>query len=372
MSLKRLFVVDKNHQAQCLKPVVEKFFPHDQISFLPLFTYGLHEFDFPRGLRMYDYPFTGYPQLKVGGADQFIKDPSIRERLESADEIFFACSPDHTGGVSFYLTIATYLGVEKAQQKFPAIKLDSLTEKSITNALLHCGSTHDDWCMELLRYGVAKRYFDYNFHVNSMGLFGSVLRHIGVDTRYFTISKNAVQLLYYVQKVGRIQVEALLKDMRNWQGTGKYKQQSFPSPELESEKNILPLAHHLKNEGFAVGEELLDTAKEWHNTVKHKQPPMYREASLGSPASQRAIIDTLVKNGLLNENDKHVAISEKGQLFLSNLHPECYDPDLPFRLQMWCEDWDNSMPKIDRYLRTFFGRQKRFFGKKLREEKEPY
>lgn len=75
------------------------------------------------------------------------------------------------------------------------------------------------------------------------------------------------------------------------------------------------------------------------------------------------MVEGLVRNGLLIEDDKYYSITAKGQEFLSLLHRECNDQDLPYRLHQWCQNWNDSKPTIDRYLRTFFGRQKRFFRK---------
>jgi hypothetical protein len=47
---------------------------------------------------------------------------------------------------------------------------------------------------------------------------------------------------------------------------------------------------------------------------------------------------------------------------LNRLHPDCEDPDLPFRLHAWCEAGAAAKPAIDRYIKTFFGKQKRFMA----------
>lgn len=49
-----------------------------------------------------------------------------------------------------------------------------------------------------------------------------------------------------------------------------------------------------------------------------------------------------------------------GAVTLSHLHPDCQDMDLPGRMNEWQNQWPASRGKIERYLRTFFGKQLRF------------
>ena len=52
-----------------------------------------------------------------------------------------------------------------------------------------------------------------------------------------------------------------------------------------------------------------------------------------------------------------------GRAFLEKLHPDCEDPDLPFRLSEWQHDPATGHAKAQRYLRTWFGKQKRFMNR---------
>lgn len=100
-------------------------------------------------------------------------------------------------------------------------------------------------------------------------------------------------------------------------------------------------------------------------TQKHQVPGAHR-VSLGSPASMHKIIENLGMAGLLDghqESEQEPAlwqISERGLALIDRLHPDCEDPDLPFRLDAWAAAGYASMPAIDRYVRTFFGKQLRF------------
>lgn len=316
MPKQRLFVVDKLSLKKWLEPTLRELFPQDDIQFFSIISFGIHQFDYPKGLKMHDFPYVGIPQLKEGGSADLLTKDLIKNTLSQADEIIFACTPDHTGAVAFYFMLVSFFGVEAAQKEYPVMNLEHYTPSAIKSAVENMGSTADEWFCEKLRYGVAKRYFEYNFHVNSMALLGLPLRHIGVDTQNYTMSKNSLQLLYFMEKqTSPLMFEPLMAHLSKWKGTGKYTSDNQPM------------------------------------------------RGLGCPASRVVILEDLVKHGLITLDGENYSISDKGRQFLKLLHPECYDLDLPYRLHQWCSEWNDSKPKIDRYLKTFFGRQKRFFGK---------
>lgn len=178
MAKQRLFVIDKPSVAKDLEPSIRKHFPEDDIRFISIITFGLHQFDYPKGLKMYDYPFVGIPQLKQGGRTDLYTAGYIENILRQADEIIFACSPDHTGTVSFYFMLVSFIGVEQAQAQYRALNISAYSPSEVENALMNIGTTSDDWYCEILRYGVAKRYFEYNFNANSIVLLGQVMRHL--------------------------------------------------------------------------------------------------------------------------------------------------------------------------------------------------
>jgi hypothetical protein len=106
--------------------------------------------------------------------------------------------------------------------------------------------------------------------------------------------------------------------MRNWQGTGKYPVSS------------------LAGARFGLG------AVEFQNYALH----------------------TLVDRRLVEEADDRYTLSEEGEAFLDVLHPDCEDPDQPFRTAAWTNlPYQEAEAAIGRYIRTFFGKQRRFIGK---------
>ncbi len=93
----------------------------------------------------------------------------------------------------------------------------------------------------------------------------------------------------------------------------------------------------------------------WRGTGK------YPLGEMGSPASRGALIDRLRTLRLVSKESKGIQLSPLGEEFLTRLHPDCKDLDLPQRLATWCTaGLEASKPGIDKYIRTVFGKQLRF------------
>lgn len=89
---------------------------------------------------------------------------------------------------------------------------------------------------------------------------------------------------------------------------------------------------------------------------------------IGNCVSRHQILTNLNDLGLTREDPKAVVLTKLGQAFIGVLHKDCYDPHLPRRLIEWRRaGLDASKPKIDRYIKTFFGKQISFQSKLFRE-----
>ena len=164
-----------------------------------------------------------------------------------------------------------------------------------------------------------KQVFHFNWSLNALPIFGDVLRHVGITENAF-ISKFQVLLLHALAERGPMSEGEIVFMMRYWKGSGKWGKR---------------------------GEDVF-----------------------GSPASRDAIMRQILEKGLLSALPinkegvrSRIAVSEIGRAFLSHLHPDSYDPDLGFRLAEWGKTWPASRPAMERYIRTYFGKQKRFFSK---------
>jgi len=279
---------------------------------------GLYEFQYPRGLRMRDYPRVSEPEWKARSLEQ----PTVWEArgeqvvpcniapddlLKNAQTIIFACDPDHSGVIAFDTLLTQALGANQDQASHPALLLTTTSKDGIQNAMEAMGSTRDNWFATARNAGLAKKFFDYNFNANALVLLGAALRKARCPVKEPRISKYGLQLLYSLRDEPAQDTNAILQRMESWKGTGRY----------------------------AV-------------------------TRLGSAASMTGIIDDLRASELIEDQPDQIGLTDTGYRFLECLHPDCRDPDLPARLQAWMTAWPDSKPAMARYLRTFFGKQKRF------------
>lgn len=309
-----VFVVENEHALRAIAPHIARRFSSSVYAITTRYL-GLYEFRYRRGLSMGDFPIIGDPNWKPRqrplpivfevSTSHFLPaglEPS--GLLSSAAQIWFAADPDPAGAVAFHVLLSETLGAAAAYATHPALHLHGLGEHSVSNAFDSPATTSDSWFNAARNAGIARRFFDFNFNVNALALFGPGLRKSNPSSDSYLVSKYSLQLLYALRETAPWRNDReLLQKMETWEGTGRY-----------------------------------------------------AACSMGSPASRPEILKGLRTAGLLDG----VALSAQGKAFLDLLHPECCDQDLPGRMSLWEQEWPASRPKIERYLRTFFGKQKRF------------
>lgn len=314
-------VTDKPSVSKAIAPIASKIYPQSEITFVHTLSLGLYWFNYPKQLKMDEVPFIQQPQWKLRHLDWFaakvfevrgdkfiISDYSVKETLNRADEIICAVDVDPTGIHAFQTLIAESCGEGMLKRPMKVVPLLSLSEQSIKKGFDSDCSNLDDWFITLYVQGKIKRYFEFNFNVNSAVLFGRALSDVGINRSAFILSKFSLAILYYMRNIDHLDLGKMLNMMcENWKGTGKY-----PS------------------------------------------------GSIGSIMSREEMISKLIDVGLLDVNDKKISLSIKGREFLNKLHPDCCDLDLPFRIDIWCKEGELAYLKIDRYIRTIFGKQKKF------------
>jgi len=233
-------------------------------------------------------------------------DQAPADRLLSADEIWFAADPDASGAVAYDVLLRQCLGDAAAMAKRPALQLQGLDARSIEAAFDAGATTGDAWFLAARNAGIFRRFFDFNFNVNALALFGQELALAGSPAG--NVSKYSLQLLYALRGQPAASEADLIQMMQHWTGTGRY----APIP-------------------------------------------------MGSAASRGAILLGLIKAQLVEKDaNGDMALSTPGEAFLQLLHPDCRDPDLPARIVQWGNAWPASRPNVERYLRSFFGKQARF------------
>ncbi|HDR9131985.1 MULTISPECIES: type IA DNA topoisomerase [Burkholderia cepacia complex] len=313
-----VFVVEKPFIVRELAHHLSARWPRSKVYAITTLYVGLYEFRYPRGLGLSAFPYVGDPSWKprplettpvweihAGLAARIDQEPA--ELLRAADAIWYAADPDPSGAVAYHVLLTQCLGEAAAVSTRPALRILSLDDASVEAEFDAGATTSDAWFVACRNAGLARRFFDFNFNTNSLALFGAALRSAGVKSEY-AVSKYSLQLLYKLRKRPAYSEGELLCDMEKWIGTGRY----APSP-------------------------------------------------LGSPASRATILEGLQLAGLIAWNsDGRIVLTELGQTFLQRLHPDCLDADLPARIGQWESAWPASRPNVERYLRTFFGKQKRF------------
>lgn len=316
-----VLVLEKPSQAHQLAPLLATRWPGQRVFAIYTLYLGLYEFRYPRGLTFADLPYTRDPTWKArkfdvtppalvvelvnGEVHKTALDPA--QILATAETIWFGCDPDASGANAYQVLLTQCLGAESAAQERPALFLHMLDTTSAERALDMPTSTADPLFRAWLNRGEAKRFFDFNYNVNALALFGACLRTVGVDTEGYGLSKYGLQLLYALKGASPLTEAQVFRMMDEWPGTGRY--------------------------GLS---------------------------GLGSPASRAPILIGLIDAGLLERSVKLISLSARGHDFLGLLHPDCQDLDLPARIAEWQSQWPESRGKIERYLRTFFGKQLRF------------
>lgn len=277
-------------------------------------------FDTPKHIKWAEFPYVSAPTYKVtlnyswhavqvapdGGVIN-ISDAEAEADLKSADEIWFGTDPDVHGEMLAYLMVEKIIG-KKDIGRCKRITTRDFSEEALSQALT--SPLPYETSSSSVLYGLTKHYFDWNFNLNSLAVIGKTLRLAGCSKNVF-LSKYAMLSLYILDREP-LAAGKLAQQLQNWKGTGKY------------------------TERCGV-----------------------------SPVSMATIIDYLLSTHLVLKNtDSQMELSNTGKKVLRFLHPDCCDLDLPFRLEFWCsKGLSASRMEIDRYIRTFFGKQKRFLGR---------
>lgn len=332
-----------------------KLYPGETIVFINSIYFGNAPYHYPHNLKWAQYPVTLPDKYRLApwskwrvktinpkyesqthtpltnefeSPEDFLLDYEFNtEDFRHVKEFLFAADPSSFPARLHHEMIEKYIDVlpENQRPRCTAISLHALDNVSVNKAFKEKDLFYKKLPYEI-NEGKVFHYFTYNFNVNSLAIFGAALEKIGIEN--MMMSKNMLLLLYWMREnpfplsEGRLIAEGMYK----WKGTGKY---AFD-----------------------------------------------KSLKLGNPASRAQIIENLKKVGLIEAFKKTgyrsyssenqlvtydvYYLSPQGHEFLKLLHKDCNDADLPFRLRDWKnQDFDTVKPKIDRYLKTFFGKQKR-------------
>lgn len=340
----RLIIVEKLQVAKIIAPFVAERWPGEELNIICSVPYWLNVYSYPRGLAYNDYPLLGTPCYKKTDVlfndgtftwSMLVKDGVISphrriyfdeasELMGNAEHLVFAGDWDHTGvwGMERLLEL---LSPDRDKGDYDvAVFSAGLDEASIRRVLWDLRRPDDKRFVALSNAAQVKRYFDYNFNVNSLSILGNLYRDVSGTNTPVLITKNMVQILIHAVLHGEI-AEAGNNGLYHWKGTGKYNPEAFE-----------------KYEWWLQG--------------------------LGSAASRHVLLKQMVELGLIapvgDPKRAYVFVSTPfGREFEGRLHKDCTDPDLPFRLNLWmARPFDEVKPSIDAYLAGFFRKQKRHQG----------
>lgn len=315
---------DKPAISRLLAPHLAEHYDPRTTLLAHLLLAGPGRFDYPRGLPLSAYPVIGTPVYRLDTSHTWLAHPleslvdenahqNSASRLPNevalaairgAKTFVFAGNPCGSSIHAFEGTLALLHPRSDPSLEHRAYVLSDLSNATMAKAVATPTTTAS--FRELAGQCVVKRYFEWNWNLNALVLFGRALRAAGASPGS-AVSKYGLQVLYHLDSEGAMPENRLFCQMHSWAGTGKY-------------------------------------------------PP----GVMGSSTSYDAIMGQLQNAGLVVRGLRLV-ITPVGKQFLAMLHPGCRDADLPARLQNWMQmGLAAAKPAMDRYLRTLFGRQSRF------------
>lgn len=194
-----------------------------------------------------------------------------------------------------------------------------LTEIALMNAFLSREKWRDNRIVaNNIAFANRSLFFDYWWNVNSLRVFGDLFAMIGLEKQKLLTKFELMAFLVISKKNENKKVNEIINELVGWTGSGKYK---FDA---------------LQNR----------TVKFWGNELQK-----------------------LIDRGIIDISEsKDLSLTTKGNVLASYIHKQTYDPDLPYRLYLWCQN--NEVPKMKQYIRQIFGRQQRFQKKLKTETKE--
>lgn len=354
----RVFTTEGRRPAETFFKFACSQWPDGDIAVIDVcFPYFAKNYLYPRTLRYQDLPLVRPAQYRLADPDPSEGDKPIELLLRSGGVVSESCVPtisDLTDLCSkatsatfadrpFYQPVMTFqLFVENfmphlATSECAVIVNRWLPAKGLADALAEGLTTSSQVFKDALGSAQAKRYFDYNFHLNGNIVFGDLYRKLSGSMAPIHMSKNMVLVLYMLRKLGSVErwgFERIMREWRGWKNDGEV----FEIGTIPSRQSLVP---NLVELGLAKTEKL--------------------------PSSVKTVCSG--PDGVTVEytRDYHT-LTDLGLRFLESLHPDCYDPFMPRRLAGWQgAGFEASKPQIDRYIKTYFGKQIRFQSKLFRD-----
>jgi len=324
-------VVTKPSITHNILPLLKRMHPGRRIVGLLDGPVSLLTFRYPRGLSMRDYPYVSEPLWRPN-TDGFAMKHAVYEMVDGrritvdadpfttvreAEAVICAEGDWYGNAANFDMLLRHSGGDALAERAHAVVPRFRPTDGQLPIEAHEIGTTHDAAFLRLRDGGLAKRRFDWCFAVNSQAILGEVCRRATGRRDMPQIGKYGLQTLYAMKSMEDPTEGQVLRAMHCWKGTGRH----APRPD-----------------GWGIGSAI--SASQIIEDLKKAN-----------------FVDTAARTG---RNGPSLRITKAGRRLLDLLHPDCEDVDLPFRIRQWQEQGSGSHPAIDRYIRTFFGKQKRF------------
>lgn len=355
----RVIFNESRRRAEAIFPLACDQWPSEDIAMVVMsFPHFASAFDFPRTLRYQDLPQVRDPAYKLRPVTLEPASHPIRvlTRINGVvshsapyrpEDLLLLCQQASAAVFAdrlFYQPVQTFgLLVSNFMPR-----LAGATHQVIDQMHLDKGPLAEQWAQEhafgrtskdpdyqgFLNEAKVKRYFDYNFHLNGNVVFGDLYRKLSGSAAPIHMSKNMVLVLYLLLKLGTVErwgFEHILCNWRGWRRQGEV-----------CEIGTIPSRQMLVPNLVQLG--------------------LVKTVSLAS-SLETVSLDESGARATASTRDYH-SLTDLGLRFCESLHRDCYDPFMPHRIQGWQEQgFDVSKPLIDRYIKTYFGKQIRFQSK---------
>jgi hypothetical protein len=355
----RVIFNESRRRAEAIFPLACDQWPSEDIAMVVMsFPHFASAFDFPRTLRYQDLPQVRDPAYKLRPVTQEPDSHPIRvmTRINGVMSLSAPYGPEdllqlcHKASAAVFADRLFYQPVQTFELLVSNFMphLAGATHKVLDPTQWDKGPLSEQWAQEhplgrtsrdseyqgFLNEAQVKRYFDYNFHLNGNVVFGDLYRRLSGSAAPIHMSKNMVLVLYLLRKLGTVErwgFEHIMCNWRGWKREGEVCEiGTIPSRQM--------LVQNLVQLGLVKTESLASSLE----TVS------LDESGARATASTR----------------EYQSLTDLGLHFCESLHRDCYDPFLPRRILEWQEQgFEVSRPLIDRYIKTYFGKQIRFQSK---------
>lgn len=339
----RIIFVRHAQAAKTFAPFIQAKWPGETIALMPIVPNGLNKPVYPRGLAYSEYPMVlpsdyrphksfmrdgSYTCIYTYGAGPDLERTNLSfdeacTLLREASALTYLCEWDYTGAWGMDILLK-HAGVSNSSVQIEVIRNGwGYTQEMVDASFAARRDSFDPEFQSLTNAGYVKRYFDFNFSMNSFVILSSLYRDVfGVaasDKSFF--GRSGVLITMHAAEVGELPIN-LANYLQCWKGTGKYSVGDQP---------------FFEGMGTSLSRQMVELDLERLNIL----------TSYGD-----GVGDGYRRRGF--------RVTDLGREFASRLHKDCYDIDLPFRLNAWMgRPFDEVKPIIDRYILTYFRKQKR-------------